>query len=100
MLEPLGDLAKALVQFPVQFVLELVVVFLVEVFPFPYEMVAVTLDDEVVHIAPDESLERLGSEIGIQVPEADNQAKQLARRLEGKLPVIYGAAHLSQVGRR
>ena len=46
------------------------------------------------------SLERLGSEIGIQVPEADNQAKQLARRLEGKLPVIYGAGHLSEVGRR
>jgi glucose/mannose-6-phosphate isomerase len=46
------------------------------------------------------SLQRLGSEIGIQVPEADNPAKQLARRLEGRLPVIYGAGHLSEVGRR
>ena len=46
------------------------------------------------------SLERLGSEIGLQVPEADNPAKQLARRLQGKLPVIYGAGPLSEVARR
>ncbi len=46
------------------------------------------------------SLERLGSETGLQVPEADNPAKQLARRLQGKLPVIYGAGPLSEVARR
>ena len=46
------------------------------------------------------SLERLGSRIAPEVPEADNPAKQLARRLEGKLPVFYGAGHLSEVARR
>jgi glucose/mannose-6-phosphate isomerase len=46
------------------------------------------------------SLERLGSRIALDIPEADNPAKQLARRLEGKLPVFYGAGHLSEVARR
>jgi glucose/mannose-6-phosphate isomerase len=46
------------------------------------------------------SLEHLHSRIGVEVPEADNPAKQLARRLEGKLPVFYGARHLSEVARR
>jgi glucose/mannose-6-phosphate isomerase len=46
------------------------------------------------------SLEHLRSRIGVEVPEADNPAKQLARRLEGKLPVFYGAGHLSEVARR
>lgn len=47
-----------------------------------------------------EGLVSLGSLIGVEVPEADNPAKQLARRLEGRLPVIYGAGHLSEVARR
>jgi glucose/mannose-6-phosphate isomerase len=46
------------------------------------------------------SLEDLRPRIGVEVPEADNPAKQLARRLEGKLPVFYGAGHLSEVARR
>jgi glucose/mannose-6-phosphate isomerase len=46
------------------------------------------------------SLQRLGSQLAPGVSEADNPAKQLARRLEGKLPVIYGAEHLSEVARR
>jgi glucose/mannose-6-phosphate isomerase len=46
------------------------------------------------------SLERLHPRIGVEVPAADNPAKQLARRLEGKLPVFYGAGHLSEVARR
>ncbi|HEM62397.1 MAG TPA: bifunctional phosphoglucose/phosphomannose isomerase [Chloroflexi bacterium] len=46
------------------------------------------------------ALEKLGSVFGLNVPEANNPAKQLARRLEGRLPVIYGAGHLSEVARR
>jgi glucose/mannose-6-phosphate isomerase len=46
------------------------------------------------------SLELLGAQLAPQVPQADNPAKQLARRLEGKLPVFYGAGHLSEVARR
>lgn len=46
------------------------------------------------------ALERASSVFGVAVAEADNPAKQLARRLEGKLPVIYGAGHLSEVARR
>jgi glucose/mannose-6-phosphate isomerase len=46
------------------------------------------------------SLKELRSLIGVEVPEAGNPAKQLARRLEGKLPVFYGAGHLSEVARR
>lgn len=45
-------------------------------------------------------MESLQSEIGVQVPEEENAAKQLARRLEGCLPVVYGAGHLSEVARR
>ncbi len=45
-------------------------------------------------------MEALRSQIGVEVAEADNPAKQLARRLEGRLPVIYGAGHLSEVARR
>jgi glucose/mannose-6-phosphate isomerase len=46
------------------------------------------------------AMEALQAEIGIQVPEEQNPAKQLARRLGGTLPVIYAAGHLSQVARR
>jgi glucose/mannose-6-phosphate isomerase len=46
------------------------------------------------------SIEELQAEIRVQVPEKDNKAKQLARRLEGRLPVVYGARHLSEVARR
>jgi glucose/mannose-6-phosphate isomerase len=46
------------------------------------------------------ALEPSAARIGVEVPEAKNLAKQLARRLDGKLPVIYGAEHLSQVARR
>jgi len=46
------------------------------------------------------SMEGLQAEIEVQVPERDNPAKQLARRLEGRLPVVYGAEHLSEVARR
>lgn len=45
-------------------------------------------------------MESLQAEIGVQVPETDNAAKQVARRLEGRLPVVYGAGHLSAVARR
>jgi glucose/mannose-6-phosphate isomerase len=46
------------------------------------------------------ALERLGAGLDVRVPESDNPAKRLARRLVGKLPVIYGAGHLSEVARR
>jgi glucose/mannose-6-phosphate isomerase len=45
-------------------------------------------------------MEELQAEIEIEVSEKDNPAKQLARRLEGQLPVVYGAGHLSEVARR
>ena len=45
-------------------------------------------------------MEGLQKETGVDVPEKHNPAKQLARRLEGQLPVVYGAGHLSGVGRR
>ena len=38
--------------------------------------------------------------IGEDVPLAENPAKQLATRLQGRLPVIYGAGLLSGVARR
>jgi glucose/mannose-6-phosphate isomerase len=47
-----------------------------------------------------EGMEALQAEIGIEVPEVHNAAKQLARRLEGRLPVLYGAGHLAEVARR
>jgi glucose/mannose-6-phosphate isomerase len=47
-----------------------------------------------------EGMEALQAEIGIEVAEEHNAAKQLARRLEGRLPVIYAAAHLTEVARR
>jgi glucose/mannose-6-phosphate isomerase len=34
------------------------------------------------------------------VPETINPAKRLARQLQGRLPVVYGAGHLSEVARR
>jgi glucose/mannose-6-phosphate isomerase len=40
------------------------------------------------------------AEIRADVPEATNPAKQLARRLHGRLPVVYGAGHLSEVAHR
>jgi glucose/mannose-6-phosphate isomerase len=40
------------------------------------------------------------SEIKESVPEAENRAKQLARRLYHRLPVVYAAEHLSEVARR
>lgn len=39
-------------------------------------------------------------EITVAVPTADNAAKQLAMRIYGHLPVIYGASILSEVARR
>ncbi len=46
------------------------------------------------------TMEAQQAEIGIEVPEEHNAAKQLARRLEGRLPVIYAAGHLTEVARR
>ncbi len=40
------------------------------------------------------------SQIKESVPEAENPAKQMARRLHRRLPVVYAAEHLSEVGRR
>lgn len=40
------------------------------------------------------------TEIKETIPEAKNAAKALAKRLYGRVPVIYGAEHLSEVARR
>lgn len=45
-------------------------------------------------------LEQLAAALEPATPEASNPAKQLARRFEGKLAVIYGAGFLSGVARR
>ena len=45
-------------------------------------------------------LEELLRRIGEDVPLAENPAKQLASRLHGRLPVIYGAGLLTDVARR
>ncbi len=40
------------------------------------------------------------AEIGPTVPTEENAAKSLAQRLHGCLPLVYGAEHLAEVGRR
>lgn len=40
------------------------------------------------------------TEIGPEVPVAHNAAKAMAKRLFGRLPVVYGAEHLAEVARR
>ena len=47
-----------------------------------------------------EVMEQWQAEIGPQVATKDNPAKQLAQRLYGKLPVVYGAGLLGTVARR
>ncbi len=46
------------------------------------------------------AMESLRSRIGEEVPLHDNAAKQLAARLAGRLPVIYGAEVLTEVAHR
>ncbi len=41
-----------------------------------------------------------GTKLVETVPETNNPAKRLARRLHGRLPVVYGAGFLSAVARR
>jgi glucose/mannose-6-phosphate isomerase len=45
-------------------------------------------------------MEALQEEIGETVPSDRNPAKQLARRLYGHLPVVYGAGYLAEVAHR
>jgi glucose/mannose-6-phosphate isomerase len=46
------------------------------------------------------AMEELLRRIGEDVPLAENPAKQLASRLHGRLPVVYGAGLLTDVARR
>ena len=45
-------------------------------------------------------MEGMAGRIGEDVPLARNPAKQLAERLEGRLPVVYGAGILTEVAYR
>jgi glucose/mannose-6-phosphate isomerase len=45
-------------------------------------------------------MEKLQREIGLDAPAAGNEAKQVAKRLHGKLPVTYGAGPLTEVAHR
>ena len=45
-------------------------------------------------------LRALRKKIDIEVPERRNQAKILARKLEGRIPIIYGGGILTDVARR
>jgi glucose/mannose-6-phosphate isomerase len=47
-----------------------------------------------------EAIEQLQAQIALTVPEASNPAKQLARRLAGRLAIFYGGGHLAEVARR
>jgi glucose/mannose-6-phosphate isomerase len=47
-----------------------------------------------------EAMEQVVAESAPDVPEAENGAKQLARQLHEKLPVIYGAGPLTEVAHR
>jgi len=53
MLESPGEFLQMCVQLLIKLVLELVIVFLVEVLPPFYEMVGVPIDEEIVHVALD-----------------------------------------------
>ncbi len=45
-------------------------------------------------------MEQLQQQVGEDVPAATNPAKEVARRLHGRLPVIYGAAFLTEAAHR
>jgi glucose/mannose-6-phosphate isomerase len=45
-------------------------------------------------------LEQMAAELGEEIPERANPAKALARRLWGRLPVVYGGGFLAGVARR
>jgi glucose/mannose-6-phosphate isomerase len=45
-------------------------------------------------------LQRLGGEIGPEVPTESNRAKRLAQRLFGRIPVVYGGGLMAAVARR
>ncbi|MFQ5945609.1 MAG: bifunctional phosphoglucose/phosphomannose isomerase [Anaerolineae bacterium] len=45
-------------------------------------------------------LERAGARLQEESPTAQNRAKQIAQMLQGRIPVIYAAEHLSPVARR
>jgi glucose/mannose-6-phosphate isomerase len=47
-----------------------------------------------------EVMQALQGEIGVDVPAARNEAKQVAQRLHEKLPVVYGAGPLTEVAHR
>jgi len=47
-----------------------------------------------------EVMESLQGEIGMEMPAERNEAKQVARRLHEKLPVVYGAGPLTEVAHR
>jgi glucose/mannose-6-phosphate isomerase len=45
-------------------------------------------------------MEEMRAEIGIETPFEGNEAKQLAERIQGKLPVVYGAEFLAEAAHR
>ena len=47
-----------------------------------------------------EVMNEMANELAPGVPSADNPAKQLAHRLKGRLPVVYGGGFLTEVARR
>ncbi len=57
-----------------------------------------SIDDQIEDAV--KVLEKVVDSIHDEAPEDSNQAKQIARNLEGKLPIIYGAGILSDVARR
>ena len=59
------------------------------------------LDDKRADVAEAcNMLQEYSQQLNENAPEANNQAKQLARLLYNKMTIIYGAEHLSEVARR
>jgi glucose/mannose-6-phosphate isomerase len=59
------------------------------------------VDDKSAQVAEAiEAMKGWQAEIQPSVPSVANEAKSLAKKLYGRLPVIYGAEHLSEVARR
>ena len=76
-------------------------------FPFSFLAILGILHNlGLLRVGPDKakeafsSLEKVSAKINEEVPLAQNPAKSLARKLQGRLPVIYGAGLTAEVAHR
>ncbi len=64
-----------------------------------YRIGVLSVSDKEVHDAV-EAAESMVSQVGIEVPAKDNQAKLLAKELVGRLVLVYGGGNLSGMALR